>query len=525
MRNTYLFGFATFGHPNDYRQSPFKFDDENIAKNVRIFDLSNAIKVFPDTTLFSIRKDNINGIPGVSYSIYTYAKEMTSTREGTFIGSSILYTKEIADENITVAKLNEFHTILIRENTNNAILKVNHSKDFSHSREFLSDFEKIAFNLKPIIDLENFTFSNKNLVVFSRIDVNTLTSNFKKSLILLNKFDNVFFSDNREIIDYCRNRDIYMITDENGFEKEIENIILENQQEVTNYTSEIEKEIQKLEDDRNRMLNDFRQQIEQNEKSHQENENKIKESKNDLEKINQFYRDFSDKIKDLANQLKSGRKLDDVKIIYNENKKIFINAISPLKKPDFTNKIPKAIAKSTLRIEPQFQYQEYQSSQSRNSKKEEREEYRINIFKVATFGLFLLLIGTWVYFLFFNSKVEQQAIQVPQQGVSFPTEPAVKKQIPTVRAEELNPKPNTELSENDYRIIAKKIKYSTKVEDIVKVIFDKNPTDIGSKYKGQETLYAKQIIEQNKNCFEEKDGLYLFTKDTLKHIPSYINEK
>ena len=38
---------------------------------------------------------------------------------------------------------------------------------------------------------------------------------------------------------------------------------------------------------------------------------------NDLEKINQFYSDFSDKIKDLANQLKSGRKLDDVKLIYN----------------------------------------------------------------------------------------------------------------------------------------------------------------------------------------------------------------
>lgn len=525
MRNTYLFGFATFGHPNDYRQSPFKFDDESIAKNVRIFDLSNAIKVFPDTTLFSIRKENINGIPGVSYSIYTYAKEMTSTREGTFIGSSILYTKEIADENITVGKLNEFHNTLVRENTSNAILKVNHSKDFSHSKEFLSDFEKIAFNLSPIIDLENFSFSNKNLVVFSRIDANTLTSNFKKSLLLLNKFDNVFFSDNREIVEYCRNRNIYIITDENGFEKEIETIKLENQQKITNYKSDIEKEIQKLEDDRNRTLNDFRQQIELNEKSHQENENKIRESKNDLEKINQFYSDFSDKIKDLANQLKSGRKLDDVKLIYNENKKIFINAISQLKKPDFTNKIPKAIAKSSLRTEPQFQYQEYQSTQSRSSKKDKREEYRIDIFKVATLVLFLLLIGTWVYLLFFSSKVEEQSIQVPEQEVSSNTEPAVQQPTPAVPIEELNPKPNAELSENDYRIVAKKIKYTTKAEDVVKIIFDKNPTDIGSKYKGQEALYTKQIIERNKNCFEEKDGFFLFTKDTLKHIPSYKNEK
>lgn len=524
MRNTYLFGFATFGHPNDYRQSPFKFDDESIAKNVRIFDLSNAIKVFPDTTLFSIRKENINGIPGVSYSIYTYAKEMTSTREGTFIGSSLLYTKEIADENITVGKLNEFHAILVRQNTNNAVLKVNHSKEFSHSKEFLSDFEKIAFNLNSIVDLENFSFSNKNLVVFSRIDANTLTSNFKKSPLLLNKFDNVFFTDNREIIEYCRNRNIYLITDESGFEKEIENIKLENQQKVTKYTSDIENEIQKLEADRNSTLNDFRHQIEKNEKSHQENGNKIRESKNDLEKINQLYREFSDKIKDLANRLKSGKKLDDVKLVYNENKKIFINAISQLKKPEL-NKIPKASAKSSLRTEPQFQYQEYQSTQSRNSKKDKREEYRIDTFKVATLVLFLLLIGTWVYFLFFNSKVEQQAVQVPQQEVSSITEPAVQKQKTTVSIDELNPKPNTELSENDYRIIAKKIKYGLKVEDIVKVIFDKNPSDIGSKYKGQEAPYAKQIIELNKKCFEEKEGSFLFSKDTLKHIPSYKTEK
>ncbi len=523
MRNTYLFGFATFGHPNDYRQSPFKFDDESIAKNVRIFDLSNAIKVFPDTTLFSIRKENINGIPGVSYSIYTYAKEMTSTREGTFIGSSILFTKEIADENITVGKLNEFHATLVRENTNKAILKVNHSKDFNHSKEFLSDFEKIAFNLSPIIDLEYLSFSNKNLVVFSRIDANTLTSHFKKSLLLLNKFDNVYFSDNREIVEYCRNRNIYLLTDENGFENEIENIKLENQRKIINYTSDFEKEIQKLEEDRNRTINDFKQQIEQNEKSHQDNENKIRESKNELEKINQFYSDFSFKIKDLANQLKSGRKLDDVKLIYNENKKIFINSIIQLKRPDFINKLPKTIAKSNLRIEPQNQ--EYQNVQSRSIKNEESEEYRIDIFKVASFVLFLLLIGTWLYFLFFKSNVEQKSIRVPQQEVSSVTEPEDKQLTANIQDTELNPKPNKELSENDYRIVAKKIKYSTKLDDIVKVIFTNNPADIANKYKGQEELYSKLIIELNTNCFEEKDGIFLFVKDTLRHIPSYINEK
>ncbi|WP_416438007.1 hypothetical protein [Phnomibacter sp. MR] len=525
MRNTYLFGFATFGHPNDYRQSPFIFDDERIAKNIRIFDLSNAIKVFPDTTLFSIRKESIDGIPGVSYSIYTYAKEMTSTREGTFIGSSISYTKEIAYENITIDKLIEFHTTLVRANTINSILKVNHSKDFSHSKEFLSDFEKIALYLKPISDLENFSFTNKTLVVFSRTDANTLTSHFKKSLLLLNKFDNIFFSDNREIVEYCRTRNIYIITDENGFEKEIENIKLENQQKITRYISDIDNEIQKLEEDRTRTLNDFRQLIEQNEKSHTENESRIRESKNDLEKINQFYNDFSAKIKDLANQLKSGRRLDDVKIIYNENKKIFINGIVQLKKPVFINKIPKAIAKSNLRTEPQYQHQDTLSSHSRKSKREQKKENKVDIFKVTTFILLLLLIGTWAYFLVYYPNVKQQPIQDTQREVTSNSEAAVPKQTSTTPVEELNPKPNTELSEKHYRIVAKKIQYGTKVEDIVKIIFEKNPKDIGSTYREQEVLYAKQIIDRNKNCFEEKEGYFLFTKDTLRHIPSYISEK
>ncbi len=530
MRNTYLFGFATFGHPNDYRQSPFKFDDESIAKSVRIFDLSNAIKIFPSTTLFSVRKEIINGVPGVSYSIYTYAKEMTSTREGTFIGSTILYTNEIGEENITIGKLNEFHSILVRENTSNTILKVNHSKDFSHSKDFLSDFEKIEFHLKPIIDLSNYSSTNKNIVIFSRIDPNTLTTHFKESLILLNKFDNVFFSDSRDIIEYCRNRNIYIVTDEKGFEKEIENVKYENQQKVINYTTDIEKEILRLENDKNKTLNDFRQQIEQNEKIHQENESKIKESKNDLEKVNQFYNDFSSKIKDLANQLKTGRKLDDAKLIYNENKRLFINGVSQLKKPIFINKIPKANAKTSLRIEQKFP--EYQSSQpsirssrEENEEKVEKVEYRINLYKVATFALLLLLICTWIYFLFFVKKNEQKIIQDPEQEITAQTTPAVKPQISNVPLEALNPKPNSELSEKDYRIIAKNIQYRTKAEDIVKVIFEKNPTDIANSYKGQEVIYAKQIIELNKTCFEEKDGVFLFAKDTLRHIPSFKKQK
>jgi hypothetical protein len=60
-----------------------------------------------------------------------------------------------------------------------------------------------------------------------------------------------------------------------------------------------------------------------------------------------------------------------------------------------------------------------------------------------------------------------------------------------------------------------------KLDDVVKVIFSKNPTEISSFYSGQEAIYSKHLLELNKQCFEEKEGIYYFAKDTLRQIPSY----
>jgi hypothetical protein len=37
-----------------------------------------------------------------------------------------------------------------------------------------------------------------------------------------------------------------------------------------------------------------------------------------------------------------------------------------------------------------------------------------------------------------------------------------------------------------------------KLEDVVKVIFNKNPTEIGNIYSGQEAIYSKHLLELNK---------------------------
>ena len=77
------------------------------------------------------------------------------------------------------------------------------------------------------------------------------------------------------------------------------------------------------------------------------------------------------------------------------------------------------------------------------------------------------------------------------------------------------------LTETDYKIVAKSLKPNMKLDEVVKIIFNKNPTEIGSIYSGQEAIYSKNLIELNKKCFEEKNGIYYFTKETIKHIPTF----
>ncbi|MGS0748630.1 hypothetical protein [Halpernia sp. GG3] len=80
----YLLAFGTFGNPNGFRQSPFIAEDPQFFKSIKTFDLNtNSIKLFPGNTLYAIRKEIVNGLKTVAYTIYTYAKEQDSDRGGT----------------------------------------------------------------------------------------------------------------------------------------------------------------------------------------------------------------------------------------------------------------------------------------------------------------------------------------------------------------------------------------------------------------------------------------------------------
>jgi hypothetical protein len=528
MNNIYLYGFATFGHPNDYRQSAFKFDKKEIAKNVRIFDLPNAIKVFPNSTLYSIRKESIGGVSGISYAIYTFANEMTSMRDGTFIGSSILFTNEIAEENITVGKLNEFHTILTSANTENDKLKVNHSDNFSHSNKFLEDFEKIGYDLKSINDIENFNSTNKHLVVGSWTDENKLTINFKKALLLLNKYDTIFFTSSKEILSYCQSRNIYSITDEKGFEQEIQIFEENKKQKTLSSLNEFVNEKQELDNDRKKTIENFKFQIEQYEQIHEENRKKIEEAKKQLPLIHQQYDNYSKLIDRSINELKSNRNLEVVRQIHYSNKREFITSINQQTQPNFINKIPKYNAKTELKqpFQPS-NYKRFEEPSLGNERPTERShkqlsEPKFDIFKILTFILFLLWVGTLIFFMFFNDTEKNITEVEPQENQTTTIE---QPKVEQTSVKELTPLPNDTLTKKEYISIAKKITKDMPVKAIVQIIFDANPTDIKGHYSTQIEEYARKLIESNKDCFKGDSSKFVSTKDTLRHIPSYKKPK
>lgn len=522
-----LIAFGTFGNPNGFKQT-FFVGSKELAKSVKNFDLNtNAIKLFANSKVYAIRKEYAIGFNTIAYSVYSYAREQNSDRSGTFIGSSILYTNKIAKEHITIAQLNEFHNQLVNKNVSNDTISVNHSDKFSVVKP--KDFDKIEFHLREIENL-NFRQNTDNfLVVFCNINDKNLNQFFEKSIDLLNVYDTIYFTDSQEVAEFVHQKGIFKLIQNVGekrdFEREINNLIEERKRKREQSISEFKEEVQRISKDKNLTIQEFKNQIDQSERIHLENERKLKESKEDINKIGQFYDDFLNKTNGLINQLNHNNgKLEEVKQIHNSNKMLFNNGISDLKRPNYTTTIAKPKPKGNLHTEHQRQVFEHRKGHKRREERDEFEEedFKIDIYKVATLVLAFLLIITWVYFLFFksNSVDKTEVFQNNEQVNPVPQEQE-EKPVEISKIEDLNPKSNSVLNENDLRIVAKNLKPNMKLEDVVKVIFTKNPTEISSVYSGQEAIYLKHLLELNKQCFEEKEGIYYFAKDTLRQIPSY----
>ncbi|OHT45669.1 hypothetical protein [Flavobacterium tructae] len=398
-QNIYLLAFGTFGNPYGFRQTFFKMGNENVAKSIKTFDLNtNAIKLFENSSLYAIRKESANGLNSISYSKYSFAKEKNSDRGGTFIGASILFTNEIAEENVTINKLNEFHKILVSKNIEDKTLMVNHSDNFTV--DLPQDYDKLSYNLKSFNEPSSFYVSNSNLVVYSKINIDKLQHNFKKSLELLNRFDTIFFTDNEEIANFSHSKGLYRTTNEEGFDNEIQIAKEEKKKQLQLILNDYEKEISELEENKIISIKKLKESIEQNVRLHQENGRKIEESKKQITATENKYAEFSKKIREAINFIKSNRKIDEVKSFHQENKREFLNFINENTKPQYLNQLNNVQPKTNITTQYASGYDFLQPNDTFQTRRSEKTRKTYKIFKPLSILFFTLWILTLLYFLF-----------------------------------------------------------------------------------------------------------------------------
>lgn len=86
----------------------------------------------------------------------------------------------------------------------------------------------------------------------------------------------------------------------------------------------------------------------------------------------------------------------------------------------------------------------------------------------------------------------------------------------------LHPRPNTLLSQNDIPALKEAGIKDKTLTELIKILFESSPQNIGYIYKGQEQQYGALLISNNKIFFKRTATDYICTADQqLLHIPAY----
>lgn len=216
--------FGTFGQPNGFNQASFyngKFDKS------KSLDLnSNAIKIFPNATVFAIKREIVNNEPCLIYAIYTFATEKNSSRGGTFVGSCISFYNSYTNSNQVFAMLTELHKLLITNpnNIQNATIKVEKARNFEV--KIPRDFDKLNLNLEPLGSKNFFgkeLHANNNFFVFdSNNSEDRIVRFFQNCTELFLNSETIYYSQNKEVAQFVHEKGLLKISTYDDFESAVE---------------------------------------------------------------------------------------------------------------------------------------------------------------------------------------------------------------------------------------------------------------------------------------------------------------
>ncbi|MCX8523355.1 hypothetical protein OF897_05425 [Chryseobacterium formosus] len=514
MKNINVFGYATFGTPNGFTQSCIH-GNQSLEKVLKKFDLkSDAIQLLsPNDRIYSIRKESVQNNAVVSYSVYTFAKEKNSNRSGTFIGTSLVFTNEILPENLILSSLHEIHINLKNNNVSgdNFVLNISHSKDFNLQNIFSKDFEKLEHQTNKVsfLDWDN---SGYSLVIKTdKLDVNSIQNLFKKSIQILPKYETIYFIDSKEIAEFVSQKKLFRLIDNNGLDREIEKLQEERVQKTADAILSFKNKRQKHEEEGRKEFDSLKKKIEQNEQKHSENSKTIEEADRNLKALNNLYQVFLRKSDELITKLSSEKELGDINYSFNQLEREFIKEKNKL---NSTNEISSFSNNRTVPSRP--------TSRFIHEDEEEPKERKLDVFKIISVVLNVLLIGGAIVFytMFYEKPQEQIPINIPENKEDITLETTILDSV----SDKLNPMPNA-IAENQENIaeMLKKFDSTSKINYVVEVIFEKNKS-IKDIYQNQKGNYTKALFEKNTNAFKiNNSDTILMNKNLLLQIPTYKN--
>ncbi len=120
-----------------------------------------------------------------------------------------------------------------------------------------------------------------------------------------------------------------------------------------------------------------------------------------------------------------------------------------------------------------------------------------------------------------NAETGVNAMYIP--GKEVPSSNSSVSMIPgDLKPKTLHPRPNTQLSQNDIPSLKESGVKDKTLTEIVKILFENSPQNIGYIYKGQEQQYGALLLTSNKIFFKRATNDYICTADQQPlHIPAY----
>lgn len=486
MQDFAIGAFGTFGSPKGFQQITYSNElqfDENL-------DLKPAIiELVPNSEIFSVKKHLLNNKDYlICFAIYTYAKEAQSSRQGTFIGSFIVFKNCVGNINYIYTCLRQFHEIIIN-NPQNIIQNVLQ----------VSDIEKIkvgqpseALRLQNTINRLNETTNNigrdKILITIENKIENyqtTIVDFFTKAIKAPPNINTLYFTINEEIVKNTKKNNlinIYYIDNSNSI---------------------------------NKLQNKTTPQIKNNQLDQQKNfsweQNRYNQTTKEVKNIQNHETEYS-----LNTNLKTNNEIT-IRLWHHSWPIGQINIPNLIQEH---NQLVKAYQQLTNFKNIANQYDESEVTQK------QIQNFLKNRFKAVIIILLALTITIFSISIYWyiNYKKPQQSYQTnenqeknnPQKNLTSDN-PQNTKNTETPKVGKLEPPPNSKLEGTDLQNFNNAIKRSMKIEDIVKVALAKNPNDIQKTYGNQQKELATYIIEENKDCFSNT----ILVCDKIENIPTY----